>query len=60
LRAPVFAAGVPIIFRLVAEYLVGESNLSLMWTPCPEGLVNRRDIAGKGVLVLLRQIFQQA
>jgi hypothetical protein len=44
----------------MAEYLVGESNLSLMWTPCPEGLVNRRDIAGKGVLVLLRQIFQQA
>src|SRR5450631_1420385 len=37
LRAPVFAAGVP-IFSAFGRNLVGKSNLSLMWTPCPEVL----------------------
>jgi hypothetical protein len=33
----------------LAEAWFYNSNLSLMRTPCPEGLVNQRHIAGKDV-----------
>src|ERR1700682_5182954 len=36
-------------FRLLAEAWFCNSNLSLMRRTCPEGLVNHRHIAGKGM-----------
>ena len=44
--APVVAAGARCIrFRLVAETGLLKSNLSLMWTSCPELPLRRRDMA---------------